>query len=81
MQNKSIVVDVQGKIFKTCLDENFFYPGSDLKLALTLTLSLTLALGLGLSLGKTISFENLKPNTKDQYGRRCPEKNLYNLIT
>ena len=24
MQNKSIVVDVQGKIFKTFLDENFF---------------------------------------------------------
>ena len=24
MQNKSIVVDVQGKIFKTCLDENIF---------------------------------------------------------
>ena len=51
-----------------------FCRGSDLKL--TLTLSLTLGLGLGLTFGKTISIENLKPNAKDEYGRRRPGKNL-----
>ena len=59
MQKISIVEDVQGKIFKTCVNEKF-YPKSDPKL----TLSLTLGLGLGLTTGKTISVENLKPNAK-----------------
>ena len=48
MQNMSIVVDVQGKIFKTCVDEKLFYPGSEPKL----------------THGKTISVENLKLNAK-----------------
>ena len=61
MQKISIVVDVQGKIFKTCVDEKEFYPGSDPKL----TLPLTLGLRLGLTPGKKISVENLKPNAKD----------------
>ena len=65
MQKISMVVDVQGNIFKTCADENFFFPGSDPKLTITLTLSLTLGLGLGLTPGKTISVDNLKPNGKD----------------
>ena len=60
MQKISIVVDVQGKIFKTRVDEKIFNPGSNPKL--TLTLSLTLRLGWGLTPGKTISVENLKPN-------------------
>ena len=62
MQKISIVVEVEGKIFKTCL--NNLYPGSDDKLTLTLTLRLTLGLGLGLTPGKMISGENLKPNAK-----------------
>ena len=61
MQNISIVVEVQGKIFQTCVDEKILHPGSDPKL----TLSLTLGLGLGLTPGKKISVENLKPNAKD----------------
>ena len=65
MQDMSIVVDVQGKIFKTCVDEKRFYPGSEPKLTLTLTLSLALGLGLGLIPGKTISVENPKSNAKD----------------
>ena len=65
MQKISIVVDVQGKIIKNCVDKKIFYPKSDRKLTLTLTLSLTLGLGLGLTPGKTISVENLKPNAKD----------------
>ena len=85
MEKISIVVDVQGKIFKTGVDQKNFYFGSDPKL--TLTLSLTLGLGLGVSPGKTISVQNLvlglgltnaentsvqnlKPNGKDQYRRR-----------
>ena len=65
MQKISIVIDVQGKIFKTCVDEKIFNPKSDPKLTLTLTLSLTLGLELGLTPGKTISPENLKPKAKD----------------
>ena len=65
MPKISIVVDVQGKIIKTCEDKKNIYSGSDPKLTLTLTLSLTLGLGLGLTPGKTISVENLKPNAKD----------------
>ena len=65
MQKISIVVDVQGKIFKTSVDETFFSPKSGPKLTLTLTLSSTSGLGLGLTPGKTISVENLKPNAKD----------------
>ena len=65
MEKISIVVDVEGKMFQTCVDEKFFYPKSDPKLTLTLTLSLTLGLGLGLTPGKTRSVENLKPNAKD----------------
>ena len=65
MQKISIVVDVQRKIFKTCVDKKIFYPKSDPKLTLTLTLSLTLGLGLGLTPEKTISVENRKPNAKD----------------
>ena len=57
MQKISIVLDVQGKIIKTCVHEKFFI--------LKVTLSLTLGLGLGLTLRKTISVENLKPNAKD----------------
>ena len=70
----NIIVDVQGKIFKSCVDEKFFYFGSDPKL--TLTLSLTLGLGLGLTPLKTISIENLRPNAKNEYRRRRPGKNL-----
>ena len=51
-----------------------FYLRCDLKL--TLTLSLTLGLGLGLTPGKTISVENLKPNSKHEYRRKRPGKNL-----
>ena len=65
MQKISIVVDVQGKIFKTCVDKKIFYPKTDPKLTLTLTLSLIPELGLGLTPGKTISVENLKRNAKD----------------
>ena len=65
MQKINIVVDVQRKMFETCVDEKIFYPGNDPKLTLTLTLSLTLGLGLGLTPGKRISVENLKPNAKD----------------
>ena len=65
MQKISIVVDVQGKIFKTCVQKKNIYSGSDPKLTLTLTLSLTQGLGLGLTAGKTISVEKLKPNAKD----------------
>ena len=53
------------EIFKTSVDEKFFSPKSGPKLTLTLTLSLILGLGLRLTPGKTISVENLKPNTKD----------------
>lgn len=35
----SIVVDVQGKIFKTSVDEKFYILEDDHKLTLTLTLS------------------------------------------
>ena len=51
MQKISIVVDVQGKIFKTCVDKKIFYPKTDPKLTLTLTLSLIPGLGLGLAWG------------------------------
>ena len=64
MEKIRIVVDVQPNIFKTCVDEKIFYPGSDPKLTLTLTLSLTLGLVFGLTPGKTISVENLIPNAK-----------------
>ena len=74
MQKMSIVVDVQEKIFNTCVDRKFLYPGSDPKLTLTLTLSLTLGLGLGLTPGKTIGVEKLKPNAKDAYGRTLAGK-------
>ena len=77
MQKNSIVVDVQGKIFKTCGDKNF-YPGSDPKLTLSLTLGLAPGLGLGLTPGKTISFENLKRNAKDEYSPRRLGKNVQN---
>ena len=65
MQKISIVVDVQGKIFKTGVEKKNIYFGIDPKLTPTLTLSLTLGLGLGLTLAKTISVENLKQNAKD----------------
>ena len=64
MQKISIVVEVQGKIFKTCLNKKNLYPGSDEKLTLTLTLRLTLGLELELTPRKMISGENLKPNAK-----------------
>ena len=64
MQKISIVVEVQGKIFKTFLNKKILYPGSDDKLTLTLILRLTLGLGLELTPGKMISVENLKPNAK-----------------
>ena len=75
MQKISIVVDVKGKIFKTCEDK-IFYPKSDPKLTLTLTLSLTLGLGLGLTPGKTIRVENLKPNAKHGFGCSRAGKSL-----
>ena len=67
MEKISIVVDVQGKMFLTCVDDKIFILGSDPKLTLTLTLTLclTLVLGLGLTPAKTISVENLKANGKD----------------
>ena len=65
MQKIGIVVDVQGKIFKTGLQKKYIYFGSDPKLTLTLTLSLTLGLGLRLTPRKTISVENHKPNGKE----------------
>ena len=74
MQNINIVVNFQGKIFKSFVDEKFFYLWSDLQL--TLTLSLTLGLGLGLTPKKTNSVENLIPNAKHEYRRKRPEKNL-----
>ena len=58
MQKISIIAEVQGKIFKTCLNQKNKYPGSDKRLALTLTLRLTLGLGLELTPGKTISVED-----------------------
>ena len=76
MEKIRIVVDVQANIFKTCVDEKIFYPGSDPKLTLTLTLSLILGLGLGLTPRKTISVENLKTNAKDKYLRTRSGKNL-----
>ena len=69
MQKISIIEDVQGKIFKTCVNEKIFYYKTDPKLTLTLTLSVTLGLGLGLTPGKTISDKNSKPNAKDEYRR------------
>ena len=65
MQKFSIVVDVQGKIFKACVDKKNFYPRSDPKLPLTLILSLTLGLGLRLTPRKRIGVGNQKPNAKD----------------
>ena len=65
MQKISIVIDVQGKIFKTREDKRKNYFGGHPKLTLTVTLSLTRGLGLGLTPGKTISVQNLKPNAKD----------------
>ena len=73
MQNTNIVVNFQGKMFKSCVDEKF-YLRSDLKL--TLTLSWTLGLGLGLTPEKTKSVDNLIPNAKYEYRRKRPEKNL-----
>ena len=73
MQNMNIVVDVQGKVFESCVDKKNFYLRSDTKL--TLTARLTLGLGLGLTPGKTISVGNLKPNAKHEYRRRRPGKN------
>ena len=61
MQKINIVIDVQGKIFKTRKDKKKNYFGSHPKL----TLTLTPGLGLGLTPGKTISVQNLKPNAKD----------------
>ena len=78
MQKMSIVIDVQGKMFETCVNEKFLYPGSDPKLTLTLTLTLTLGLGLGLTprKSKTIGVENLKRNAKDAYCEKRLEKNF-----
>ena len=53
MQKISIVLDVQGKIFKTWVDKNIYF-GSDLKLTLTLTLSLILGLGLGFNPNRSL---------------------------
>ena len=75
----NIVIDVQGKMFKSCVDENFFYPRSDPNLILIL--SLTLRVGLGLTPGKTISVENIKANAKHDYCRRRLGKNLQKLCT
>lgn len=77
MQKMSIVIDVQGKMFETCVNEKFLYPGGDPKLTLTLTLTLTLGLGLGLTSRKTIGVENLKRNAKDAYCEKRLEKNLF----
>ena len=79
MEKISIVVDVQGIIFKTWVDEKNIYSGSDPKLTLTLTLSLTVGLGLGLTPGKTIRVENLIPNEKHGFGRSRAGKSLLNL--
>ena len=76
MQKMSIVIDVQGKMFETCVNEKFLYPRSDPKLTLTLTLTLTLGLGLGLTPRKTIGVENLKRNAKDAYCEKRLEKNF-----
>ena len=76
MQNMNIVVDLRGKMFKSCVDEKIFYPRCELKLTLTLTTNLTLGLGLGLTPGKTISAEKLKPNAKHEYRRRPQGKNV-----
>ena len=65
MQKINIVVDVQRKMFETCVGEKIFYPGNDPKLTLILTLSLTRGLGLGLTPGKTMSVRKLKPNAID----------------
>ena len=59
MQKISIVVDVQGKIFKTREDKKKFYFGSDPKLILTLTLTLRLTLTLNPSIRVGVnSWEN-----------------------
>ena len=63
--------------FKSCVDKNFFYLRSDLKIALSL--SWTIGLGLGLIPGKTISVENLKRNVKHQYRGKRPKNNLKKL--
>ena len=76
MQKMSIVIDFQGKMFETCVNEKFSYPGSDPKLTLTLTLTLTLGLGLRLTQRKTIGVENLKRNAKDAYWEKRLEKNF-----
>ena len=53
-----------------------FCRGSDPNVTLTLTPTLALLLGLGLTPGKTISVENLKPNAKNEYRRRRPERDV-----
>ena len=76
MQSMNIAVDVQGKMFKSCVDENFYYKRCDLKPTPTVTATLTLALGLRFTPRKTISVENLKPNSKHEYRRRRAGKNV-----
>ena len=76
MEKISIVIDVQGKIFKTGVEKKNIYFGSHPKLILTLALTLTLRLGLVLTPAKTISVGNLKPNSKDYYRRKRSGKNL-----
>ena len=73
MQKISIVVDVQGKEFKSSVQEKIVILEAP-KLTLTLTLSLTLGLGLGLFPGKTIGVVNLKPNANYAYGRTIAGK-------
>ena len=83
MQNMNIVVDVDKKIFKSCLDEKHINLRSDLKL--TLTLSLTLGLGLGLTTGKTISVEtlnemenmNIVVDVQEKMFKSCVDKNFF----
>ena len=62
-------------LYNLCRQKNISF-GSDPKLTLTITLSLTLELGLGLTPAKTISVQNLKPNSKDQDRRKRSGKNL-----
>ena len=80
MQKISIVVDVQGKIFKTGVDKNIFYFGSHPKQTLTLTLSLTLSLGLGLTPEKTRNVENLKPNGKTFVSSETLRERCFKLV-
>ena len=74
MQRKSIVKDVQGKNFKTCVDENFYILHK--KPEANPNPKLSPRVTGGLTPGKTISVENLKANAKGEYRQRLLRKNL-----